>query len=217
MRFGRYRRESADHAALRDELLAAEIALRDQRERVAELRRKLPADPIGDYALREESGGGVGESLLSQLFESPEQPLVLVHFMFGGAQRKPCPMCTCWADGYDGIVPHLRQRVNFAVAVAGDIGEFAAFGRGRGWRHLRLVSSGGSTLKADLGFEDAEGNQFPGVSVFARRGGELRHAYSGSALLGEAGGRGMDLLNPLWHFLDLTPDGRGEFLPELSY
>jgi predicted dithiol-disulfide oxidoreductase (DUF899 family) len=29
--------------------------------------------------------------------------------------------------------------------------------------------------------------------------------------------RGMDLLSPLWNFLDLTPEGRGDFMPRRAY
>ena len=29
--------------------------------------------------------------------------------------------------------------------------------------------------------------------------------------------RGMDLLSPVWNFLDLTPAGRGDWFPGLSY
>jgi predicted dithiol-disulfide oxidoreductase (DUF899 family) len=29
--------------------------------------------------------------------------------------------------------------------------------------------------------------------------------------------RGMDLLSPFWSFLDLTPEGRGDFFPKRSY
>ena len=41
--------------------------------------------------------------------------------------------------------------------------------------------------------------------------------YSQSADLGPDGFRGMDLLNPLWHFFDATPEGRGDFFPSKSY
>jgi predicted dithiol-disulfide oxidoreductase (DUF899 family) len=27
----------------------------------------------------------------------------------------------------------------------------------------------------------------------------------------------MDLLSPFWSFLDLTPEGRGDFMPKRSY
>jgi len=224
MKFGRFANESPEHHKLRDELHEAELALRDQRERVAELRRRLPpGDPIEDYALREGpsdlSGGDspILELTLSQAFEDPSRPLVLMQFMFGEAQQEPCPMCTLWADGYDGVAPHLAQRVNFGVLVAGDVAEFRRYARERGWRHLRLLSSGGSTLKRDLGFETPDGGQIPGVSVFTLDQGKPLHFYSGSAMLGAGEGRGMDLLSPLWHFLDLTPEGRGDFMPKRSY
>jgi predicted dithiol-disulfide oxidoreductase (DUF899 family) len=29
--------------------------------------------------------------------------------------------------------------------------------------------------------------------------------------------RGIDLLSPVWHLLDLTPDGRGQWDPKLKY
>jgi len=29
--------------------------------------------------------------------------------------------------------------------------------------------------------------------------------------------RGLDLLNPVWHLLDLTPGGRGDWYAALSY
>jgi predicted dithiol-disulfide oxidoreductase (DUF899 family) len=127
-------------------------------------------------------------------------------------------MCTLWADGYDGIIGHLDQRVRFAVVVAGDVAAFRDYARSRGWRNLRVLSSADSSLKRDFGFEDAEGAQHPGASVF-RLGadGRPRHFYSVSAMLTPSQFRGMDQLSPLWNFLDLTPEGRGQFLPKRSY
>ena len=49
-----YGGETKEHRKARDELLEAEIALRDQRERVAALRRQLPTNPVDtDYTFRE--------------------------------------------------------------------------------------------------------------------------------------------------------------------
>jgi predicted dithiol-disulfide oxidoreductase (DUF899 family) len=213
-------RESPGYAKRRAELREAEIALAEQRERVAELRRRLPLDTaIEDGAFLEEApDGGLRELRLSDLFDEPDRTLVLVHFMFGKKQEEPCPMCTLWADGYDGIVPHLRQRVSFAVVVAGDPRELARYGRERGWRHLRIVSSGDGPFKRALGMEADDGGQMPGVSVFRRAGdGSIRHFYTGGALFAPGRFRGMDLLTPFWSFLDLTPEGRGDFVPRRRY
>ena len=219
------RRESVEYRARRQELLQAEIALKDQVERVAALRRALPLDTVvDDYAFCEGPRDlAAGDSplrtvRLSELFDRPDQTLVLMQFMFGGKQTQICPMCTMWADGYDGVEPHLRQRVAFGVVVAGDVAAIRGWARERGWRHVRLLSSAGTTFKRDFGMEDADGGQRPGVSVF-RRGpdGRPRHFYTQCAMMAEGHWRGMDLLSPVWNFLDLTPEGRGDWMPKRSY
>ena len=210
--------ESPQYEKLREELHQAELALRDQREKVAALRRELPRDTVAEDAEFEELRDGQRVPVrLSELFEDPDKPLILMHFMFGKAQTAPCPMCTLWADGYDGVVPHLRQRANFAVLVAGDVGAFESYARTRGWKNLRLVSAGESAIKRELGMEGEDGSQAPGVSVFERAAdGTLRHFYSVRAY-GADGGRMMDLLSPAWNYFDLTPEGRGEFFPQRTY
>ena len=112
--------ESLEYTKIRDELQQAEVALRDQREHVAELRRRLPSDHVvDDQVFREVRDGQLAELRLSELFEASDQPLILLHFMYGKSQTSPCPMCSSWADGYDGILPHLEQKARFAVFIAG--------------------------------------------------------------------------------------------------
>lgn len=223
MNIGRLPHESAEYRKIRDQLTQAELALRDQREQVAALRRKLPRDTVvEDYVLREgppdlAAEGPIGDVRLSELLQA-DRALLLVHFMYGKKQAEPCPMCTLWADGYSGQAHHLRQRIDLGVLVAGPLERFRPYARERGWHDLRLFSAGDATVKRDLGFEDAEGAQSPGASVFTRGpDGSVRHFYSVSALLTPQEFRGMDLLCPLWHFLDLTPEGRGDFMPKKRY
>ena len=61
----------------------------------------------------------------------------------------------------------------------------------------------------------------PMLNVFHRRGKVIRHFW-GSELLyvpAEPGQeyRHNDALDALWNMLDLTPEGRGDFHPQLSY
>lgn len=212
-------RESAAYEEARARLREAEIALRDQREAVAALRRELPLDSvIGDETFEEIRDGKRVAVTLAGLFEDDDKPLVLMHFMYGKAQLQPCPMCSLWADGYSGVQDHLRQRTSFAVLVAGDVGTFADWGRRRGWSDLRLVGAADSGLKSRLGFETADGDQMPGVSVFTKNdAGELVHVYSQEATFGPGEFRAMDLLSPVWHYFDLLPEGRGDFLPKGWY
>jgi len=124
-----------------------------------------------------------------------------------------------WVDGFNGVAHHLRQTINFAIIAQAEIGQLRRWGTERTWHALRLVSSHGSDFKSFLNFQDAEGKQWPGLSVFKRApGGSVKHFYSASASMSdEVKLRGIDLLSPVWNLLDLTPDGRGQWDPRLSY
>ncbi len=217
-------RASEDYRALRAELLIAEDDLKQQRERVAALRRRLPmSTPVDDYAFTEIDApiGRSGEQRsvkLSELFTDPAKPLIVIHFMWNPADQSPCPMCTMWADGYDAVAPHLRQNANVVCIAKQSVAEFRDFAASRNWRNLRLVSSGGTTFNRDFGMENEAGNQMPGLSVFlCDADGNLSHTYTTTALIGPDKRRGLDLYSPVWNMLDLLPEGRGEWWPRLSY
>ena len=206
--------ETDAYRAQREALNKAELALRDQREHVAALRRALPSDTVvADEALVEWRDGARHEVQLSELFENPSLPLIALHFMYGES-GSVCPMCAMWADGYNALIQHLKQRCNFVVLIAGDPERFADVAKARGWTQLRIVSAGESSIKRDLGVEDADGGQSPGVSVYSKTAnGTLIHHYSQSAIVTPVEYRGMDLLSPVWHFFDLLPEGRGDWMP----
>src|SRR5208283_2574145 len=150
---------------------------------------------------------------LSELFTSPQRALVVQHVMYGKRQTSPCPMCTMWVDGLNGVVRHITQNADFVVAAAADPAPLRAHARGRGWDNVRLLSCGESTFQYDLAAEDEAGTQDSTVSVFTLDGdGSPRHAYTSHPRMAEdIPERGIDLLAPVWHLLDLTPHGRGEW------
>ncbi len=138
MEIGRMSGESEAYRQARDALLEAEIALRDQRERVAEQRRKLPLDTkIEDYVFHEgpadlDLDGPVSEIRLSDLIGDSDRPLVVYQYMYGGAQDAPCFMCTMWVDGLNGVAQHIDQNTNFAIVAQAEIGPLRSLGRRRG-------------------------------------------------------------------------------------
>jgi predicted dithiol-disulfide oxidoreductase (DUF899 family) len=218
--------ESPEYLAKREELRLAEIELMGQRERVAELRRNLPEGaPIQDYQFEQgpcdlnDGDSPVRIIRLSELFTGPNRSLVIYHFMFGKKQTKACPMCTAWLDGANGVAHHLAQNLDFAVVAAADLPTLRTHARQRGWDKLRLLSAGNNTFKYDLGSEDHEGVQDSTVSVFTRDAkGTLRHFYTAHARMApDVQERGIDLLTPMWHFMDLTPQGRGSWYASLAY
>jgi len=185
---------------------------------VAALRRNLPVDTVvDDYQLIDAASGE--RVRLSQLFSAPDRALIVYHFMYGKAQTEPCPLCTMWIDGYNAVVPHLTQNADFAVVAAAEPAAFSAHAASRGWSNLRLLSAGDSTFKYDLGSEEADGTQTEWISVLAcGDDGTVRHVYSkGAQMAIDRRERGIDLFSPVWHLLDLTPNGRGDWYPSLNY
>ena len=226
MRQTRLSNETADYQIRREELRLAEIELMRQSERVAELRRGLPPGaPVQDYVFQEgPTDLNAGDSpirtvRLSELFSAPGRTLVIYHLMYGKSQTSPCPMCTLWIDGYNGVVQHLAQNVDFVIAAAADPATLREHARARGWHNLRLLSCGDSTFKYDLGSEDAAGVQDSTISVFTLGpDGAPRHFYSAHPRMSDdIDQRGIDLLAPVWHVLDLTPPGRGNWYAQLDY
>ncbi len=218
--------ESSEYLVKREELRLAEIELMRQRERVAELRRNLPEGAaVRDYPFEEgprdlnAGDAPVRTVRLSELFTRPDRSLVIYHFMFGKRQTEACPMCTAWLDSANGVAHHLAQTLDFAVVAAADLPTLRAHARARGWDKLRLLSAGNNTFKYDFGSEDREGRQDSTVSVFTRdTKGTVRHFYTAHPWMApDIQERGIDLLNPIWHFMDLTPQGRGSWYASLAY
>jgi predicted dithiol-disulfide oxidoreductase (DUF899 family) len=218
--------ESAAYLAKREELRLAEMALRDLREQIASLRRQLPPGAtIEDYELVEgpaslEDGDTPARPVrLSELFTSPDRPLLIYQMMYGKKQATPCPMCTAWLDCFNGIAHHLAQTIDVAAVAAADLPAFRAHARKRGWNRLRLLSAGSSRFKYDLGSEDEAGNQDSTISVFTLdKDGTVRHFYSVHPQLEpDFDTRGIDEYNPIWNILDLTPQGRRDWDASLDY
>jgi predicted dithiol-disulfide oxidoreductase (DUF899 family) len=225
MQFTNLSDESDHYRRARHDLQLAEIELMRQRERVAEMRRRLPPGPtMPDYEFSEcispGTGGRTSRTVrFPELFSGPGRPLIVYHLMFGQSQISPCPMCTMWVDGFNGIAHHVLPSADLVVVAAADVGPLQEYAEERGWTGIRMLSAGTSTFKYDLGSEDAEGNQDSRVSVFVQDAdGAVRHTYTGAPRMADdIDQRGIDLLCPTWHLLDLTPDGRGEFFASLDY
>ena len=231
--------ESDEYRAARDELLAREVELRRATEDVARARRRLPPGGVvpEDYVFRGRDGVGVR---MAELFVPGKDSLVVYSMMFprdpaddrpGPAAGRtallpliegPCPSCTALLDQLDGAVEHVSQRLTIAVVAKAPQPVMQAFGDERGWRHLRLLSSLGTTYNRDYHGETEQGHQRPMLNVFHREGDVIRHFW-GSELLYAATEPGQDTrhvgtIEPLWNLYDLTPEGRGsDWEEQLTY
>jgi predicted dithiol-disulfide oxidoreductase (DUF899 family) len=214
----RFPGESAEYRAARDRLLEAEIALRRQTEAVAAQRRALPPGGLvtQDYVF----AGEAGPVTLSELFGDKEA-LLLYGFMLGPQMVQACPSCTSIVDALDGEMRHIRQQAAIAVVARSPLPRLIAHARDRGWRDTQLLSSADNSFHRDYHAEDEAGRQRPVMNVFRREGGAIRHAWATElAFTPPDPGqdpRHIDLAWPLWGLLDMSPEGRGEFRPRLSY
>ena len=208
--------ESADYRRARNALLAEEIALRRQIEKVARQRRELPpgGEVTKDYRLESEHG----PVRFADLFAG-KHTLVVYSFMYGPDRDSPCPMCTTLMDAWDGEAPAIEQRVAFAMVARSPIERITGLKRQRGWRHLSLYSDPSGDYTRD--YVSAEDADIPSIHVFTRQGGTIRHFWAEETALDMADPgqdpRGAVDPMPLWNVLDWTPEGRGtDWYPKLA-
>jgi predicted dithiol-disulfide oxidoreductase (DUF899 family) len=212
----------------RKRLLAKEKEFTRLRDQLSAERRALPWTRIDkDYTF----DGPNGRETLAQLFGDRSQ-LAVYHFMFAPEWEVGCKSCSFWADNFNGITAHLRARdVAFAAISRAPLAKLQAFARRLGWT-FKWVSSDESDFNYDfevsfrpdaLARGDATYNfarlsslrsggsvlniapsDMPGISVFAKdESGAVFRTYS-------TFGRGLDMMNTAYHYLDLVPKGRDE-------
>ena len=199
-------------------LLAKEKAFTRQRDEISQARRDLPWERVGKSYVFEGPGG---KQTLAELFGACSQ-LVVYHFMFDPSWDEGCKSCSFWADNFDRIPVHLRARdIAFAAVSRAPLENIEAYRKRMGWS-FPWLSSFGTDFNRDLGvtFTDDEiesgrapynytlqafpDNEAPGVSVFYKdAAGDVYHTYS-------AYGRGIDILNGAYNYIDLVPKGRDE-------
>jgi predicted dithiol-disulfide oxidoreductase (DUF899 family) len=179
--------------------------LDEYRRQIADLRQKLreaqasaEPEPVRDYEL-----GRVGGTVkLSELF-GDKDTLFVVHNMGAG-----CRYCTLWADGFNGVFEHLRNRAAFVVSSPDAPEQQQAFAAGRGWR-FPMVSVAGSTFAQDMGYWRND-RPTPGISVFKRAGDKIMRVADTSFSPG-------DDFCAVWHFFDLIPEGAAGWEPQYRY
>src|SRR5438132_8526585 len=104
----------AEWLVARKDLLTREKEFSRQRDALSAARRKLPMVKVEkDYVFE----GPNGKETLADLFDGRSQ-LLVYHFMFDPDDEAGCPVCSFWADNFDPIVQHLRQRDVTMIAIS---------------------------------------------------------------------------------------------------
>jgi predicted dithiol-disulfide oxidoreductase (DUF899 family) len=211
----------AEWLSARKQLLAREKLLTRQRDEIDRQRRELPWVKVEKTYLFD---GPSGRETLGDLFAGRSQ-LIVSHFMFGVGWKEGCVGCSFRSDHVDGALAHLEHHdVSFATISRAPLTEIQAFKDRMGWR-FKWLSSHGSDFNYDYGvsftkeeiatgkvnynyqLRDFVSDEAGGISVFYKNEKEeIFHTYS-------TYGRGDEMLDTTYMYLDLTPNGRNETGP----
>ncbi len=191
-----------DTATIRDQIVAAENSLQEQRQKIHELRRRLPPENVSDYTLLLPEGT---TTPLSAFF-GDKNDLTVIHNM-----GKSCPYCTLWADGFNGFSGHLEDRAGFVLVSPDPPAVLRDFAQSRNWQFKAASAAHNTDFIKDMGFLNDKGNPMPGVSTFHKdNSGKIQRIAS--TYFGPG-----DEFCSIWHLFDLLKDGPGEWSPKYSY
>lgn len=233
----RFPGESSEYRRARNELLEAEAELRRQTERVAAMRRALPAGGLvkEDYVFESATDGS--EVRLSELFTPGKDSLVIYNMMFprwsedhrAGAPdgktaelplvEQPCPSCSSVVDGLEGAAFHLAERTNLVVIAKASPDRLGTYAKERGWHDVRLLSSRNNTFNRDYHAETPDGVQLAVLHVFVRDEDGIHHHWASEMTFKQGTTSPLDPIWPIYGVLDLIREGRGDnaAYPNLQY
>jgi predicted dithiol-disulfide oxidoreductase (DUF899 family) len=212
----------AEWLAARKELLLKEKQLTRQRDEIDRQRRALPWVKVDKSYIFDGPGG---PQSLADLFAHRSQ-LIVSHFMLGPGWKEGCVGCSFRSDHVDGALVHLQHHdVSLVTISRAPLAEIEAFKKRMGWR-FPWLSSYGSDFNYDyqVSFAKEEGGkvyynydhrdfvseELSGLSVFYKdESGDIFHTYS-------TYGRGDEMVDTTYMYLDLTPKGRNETGPHYS-
>lgn len=205
--------------AARRSLLELEKAHTKLKDVISESRRALPWVKLDQSYAFESEQGSVS---LIDLFGTKSQ-LIVYHFMFGPEWEEGCVSCSFWADSFNGLEPHLNARdIAFVAVSSAPISMIKAFKKRLGW-NFNWVSSNSTSFNNDfnVGFgpdrpsdiplmynfeeiDSAHMDEMHGTSVLVRGDDDtVYHTYS-------TYGRGLDITNSAYSYIDMVPKGRNE-------
>jgi predicted dithiol-disulfide oxidoreductase (DUF899 family) len=214
----------AEWLAARKELLIKEKQLTRQRDEIDRQRRELPwVKAEKNYIF----DGPHGQQSLGDLFEGRSQ-LIVSHFMLGPGWKEGCVGCSFRSDHVEGALLHLQHHdVSLVTVSRAPFAEIEAFRKRMGWR-FPWVSCYGSDFNYDflVSFTKEEvatgkvnynydlrppvSEEMSGLSVFCKdEAGEVFHTYS-------TFGRGDEIVDTTYMYLDITPKGRNETGPHYN-
>ena len=162
------------------------------------LRKTNPGTSVPNYTFETLTG----QVTLLELFGGKDK-LLAIHNMGQG-----CRYCTLWADGFNGLLPHLESVLSVVLLSKDAPDVQRRFANARGWR-FRLVSHGGGAYISDQSVCDGDDN-FPGAVVYERDCDTILR--KNTCVFGPG-----DLYCAMWSLLGLAGLDDEDWTPQFSY
>ncbi len=181
-----------------DEIQELETDIMNRIMKLNELRKDRRENAVGNYSFMTQAG----EISLLDLFGDKDK-LLLIHNMGTG-----CRYCTLWADGFNGLLPHLESAISVVLVSKDDPETQRQFANSRGWA-FRLASHGGGEYAQEQQLMEGQSNM-PGAVVYERDGDSIYR--KNSCLFGPG-----DIYCAAWGLLGLAGIGEAEWHPQYRY
>jgi predicted dithiol-disulfide oxidoreductase (DUF899 family) len=143
-----------------------------------------------------------GQTDLRALF-GHHKHLLVIHNMGQG-----CRYCTLWADGFNGLLPHLESALSVVLVSKDTPEQMRLFANSRNWR-FRLASHGGGRYLEEQSVQPGTANM-PGAVVYERDGDQIHR--KNACIFGP-----YDQYCSLWNLLGLAGIGEDTWTPQYSY
>lgn len=166
--------------------------------RLAELRAKAAPVEVKDYTFKTAEG----ETSLSKLF-GERTKLLVIHNM--GSE---CPYCTLWADGFNGILPHLKDAMAVVMVSSETPEEQAAFAKGRKWGFAMASHKDLPYTKEQTTL--GEWSDMPGATVYEKIEGKI---FLRNKCFFDPG----DIYCSMWPLLGLAGIENKDWQPKFKY
>lgn len=180
------------------EITALEQQIFDLTAQLNRLRAKQPGTGVPNYTFATLSG----DVTLLDLF-GEQQQLLMIHNMGQG-----CRYCTLWADGFNGLLPHLESALSVVLVSKDSPAIQHTFASSRGRRFNLASHGGGAYIQEQTVLADA-GNM-PGAVVYERHGDEIMR--KNACVFGPG-----DLYCAAWSLLALAGISEAAWTPQFRY
>ena len=194
---------NTQYSEIDKEIEAMHAEVEAAKQRLLEVQKRRPKEPVQDYVLKDSEEKDVR---LSDLFEGKED-LILIHNM-----GSDCIYCTVWADGLTGLIPHISDRTAFVLCSPDTWEVQKKFAAKRNW-NFRMVSAAESSFTKDMGFISEDGphsGPMPGISIFRKApDGSINRV--GRTFLGPA----YDCA--VWPLFEMLEGGSNGWSPKYNY